>query len=292
MPDGRGLTTRRLSGVLALLVVLGALALLTWGMRELLTVPPRAAPTLAETGQSGPRLPVLDRSGFNPGDIISDDIFFDSGAIDEDGVRAFITSWNAGCVTGTDGTPCLADWREDTPDRAADEWCPGGYEGAPGQDAAAIITRTATSCRINPKVLIVLLQKEQGLITATGSGLTESRYRHATGYGCPDGAECSGRFEGFSQQVWYAARQFRIYRGAPERYGYRAGADVRIAYNPDPECGGAVVHIENAATAGLYAYTPYQPNEAALAGEPGDACSTWGNLNFHSWWKAWFGPLH
>lgn len=292
MPEDHSLAARRLSGVLALLVVLGALAALTWLMTEFLSVPPRVAPTLAEHTQSGPRLPVLDRSGFDPGDIISDEIFFDSAALDEQGVRDFIASWNAGCVAGDDGTPCLAQWREDTQDREADEWCPGGYEGAPGQDAAAIITRTATACRINPKALIVLLQKEQGLITATGHGLTASRYRHATGYGCPDGAPCAQEYEGFSQQVWRAARQFRMYKAAPERYGYRAGHDVEIAYNPNPECGSAVVHLANAATAGLYAYTPYQPNEAALAGGAGDACSTWGNLNFHSWWKAWFGPLH
>ena len=53
----------------------------------------------------------------------------------------------------------------------------------------------------------------------------------------------------------------------------------------------AAVYIENKATALLYIYTPYQPNEAALkagAGE-GDACSTYGNRNFAIIYNSMFG---
>ena len=56
-------------------------------------------------------------------------------------------------------------------------------------------------------------------------------------------------------------------------------------------CGGSDVYIENKATALLYIYTPYQPNEAALAagaGE-GDSCSSYGNRNFSIIYRGWFG---
>ena len=49
--------------------------------------------------------------------------------------------------------------------------------------------------------------------------------------------------------------------------------------------------IQNQATAGLYNYTPYQPNAAALAaGYGGDACSAYGNRNFWNDFTDWFGP--
>lgn len=70
-----------------------------------------------------------------------------------------------------------------------------------------------------------------------------------------------------------------------------AGALNYVRYNPNAGCGGSDVYIENKATALLYIYTPYQPNEAALkagAGE-GDACSTYGNRNFAIIYNSMFG---
>jgi hypothetical protein len=52
------------------------------------------------------------------------------------------------------------------------------------------------------------------------------------------------------------------------------------------------VLIQNQATAGLYNYTPYQPNAAALAAGygTGDSCSAYGNRNFWLYFRDWFGP--
>jgi hypothetical protein len=51
------------------------------------------------------------------------------------------------------------------------------------------------------------------------------------------------------------------------------------------------VRIRNQATANLYNYTPYQPNEAALASlyGDGDECSAFGNRNFWRIFTDWFG---
>ena len=45
--------------------------------------------------------------------------------------------------------------------------------------------------------------------------------------------------------------------------------------------------VANQATAGLYNYTPFQPNEAAAHG--GDQCTSWGNWNFYGYFKTLFG---
>lgn len=144
---------------------------------------------------------------------------------------------------------------------------------------------------MSPKALLVILQKEQGLVTASGPALVPSRYRSAMGYACPDTATCNDDFSGFARQVWFAARQFRVYEGDPGHFSFRAGETRPVLFNPDPDCGSRVVTMENQATAGLYNYTPYQPDDAALSGS-GSSCSSGGTLNFFAYWKAWFGDTH
>ncbi len=236
----------------------------------------------------GPTRPELDYSGFDPADVISDDDFFDASSMDQDQVAAFIAQWNAGCEPGPDGTVCLADYTESTPTYPADQYCPGGFAGTRDDTAASIIAKVAQGCGISPKVLLVMMQKEQGLITASGSSLGPSRYRTAMGFACPDGGECDPDYFGFTRQVWFAARQFRVYEVESATFPIQPGATVDIAYNPDPGCGSAPVAIANQATADLYNYTPYQPNPAALT-DGGDECSAWGTLNFYAYWRAWFG---
>src|SRR5690606_17254112 len=74
-------------------------------------------------------------------------------------------------------------------------------------------------------------------------------------------------------------------------YNYRAGQVNNVLYHPKAACGSAPVFIANQATAGLYNYTPYQPNTAALNNlyGTGDSCSSYGNRNFWRLYWDWFG---
>ena len=163
-------------------------------------------------------------------------------------------------------------------------------DGAPnGASAAHIIWQAAQDYRINPQVLIVLLQKEQGLIT--DSWPNNRQYRSATGYGCPDTAACDSKYYGFKNQVRQAASMFRaVLDGGWTNYPL---GNNYIQYNPNSSCGGSVVNIRSLATSALYRYTPYQPNSAALnAGYgTGDSCSAYGNRNFYSYFEDWFGEI-
>ncbi len=234
-----------------------------------------------------PVTPPLSYEGFDAGRIIEDQQFFDVDAYTLDQISSFIAKWNAGCRTGLDGTECLADYVEETPSFEPDEYCEGGFQGGPGDTAADIIWKAARGCGINPQVLLTTLQKEQGLITASGFRLNESRYAIAMGYACPDHTNCDPQYFGFATQVYYAARQFRVYEHNPDQYMVDAERTDFIPYAPG-DCDGADVFVENQATANLYNYTPYQPNEAALAGSEGP-CSSFGNLNFYAYFNAWFG---
>ena len=162
-------------------------------------------------------------------------------------------------------------------------------ENFSGESAAHIIWQAAQDYRINPQVLIVLLQKEQGLIT--DSFPNSVQYRSATGYGCPDTAACSSRYYGFKNQVRNAAALFRtVLDGGWTNYPL---GNNYIQYNPNSGCGGSWVNIRSLATSALYRYTPYQPNASALAAGygSGDSCGAYGNRNFYSYFEDWFGGI-
>ena len=157
-----------------------------------------------------------------------------------------------------------------------------------GESAAHIIWQAAQDYRINPKVLIVLIQKETGLITDTIPN--DKDYRKATGYGCPDTAACSSQYYGFKNQVRRAAELFRVVMDGGWT-NYPVGNNY-IKYNPNAACGGSVVNVQNRATSALYRYTPYQPNVGALAAGYGTApCGAYGNRNFYLYYEDWFGNI-
>ena len=158
-----------------------------------------------------------------------------------------------------------------------------------GESAAHIIWQAAQDYRINPQVLIVLLQKETGLITDKIPN--NGDYRKATGYGCPDTAACSSKYYGFKNQVRNAAALFRtVLDGGWTNYPL---GNNYIQYNPNSGCGGSWVNIRSLATSALYRYTPYQPNASALAAGygVGDSCGAYGNRNFYNYFEDWFGGI-
>lgn len=245
-------------------------------------------PSATVAGPGGPAL-AADLSQFRPGNIISDAVFFNSGTMSEAQIQSFLQSKAGNCQSGY---TCLKDWYDTSRAVEANAMC-GAYNGGMRERASTIIYKVALACGINPQAIIVTLQKEQGLVTHTSP--SESRYRIAMGQGCPDTAACDTRYYGFFNQVMGAAWQFKRYANPPgtSKYftWYPVGRVSNIGFNPNAACGSSPVLIENQATAGLYYYTPYQPNGAALRagyGE-GDNCSAYGNRNFYNYFSDWFG---
>jgi len=234
---------------------------------------------------------------FNAGHIIDDSVFTNSNSMAPIDIQNFLNSKVPNC--DTNGTQPASDFGR--PDLTHAQYAAAvGWPGPPytclrnytenGLAAAQIIYNTAQYYAINPQVLIVLLQKEQGLVTDNWP--LPSQYRTATGYGCPDTAACSSTYYGFTNQVNWAARMFRaILDGSSTWYSpYLLGYNT-IQWNPNSACGSSTVYIENRSTQALYDYTPYRPNQAALnAGYGmGDSCSSYGNRNFYLYFRDWFG---
>lgn len=253
----------------------------------------------------------LSSSDFNAANIVDNNVFFNKDGMSVADIQAFLNakvpvcdtngsqpSGRSGYATRADwgranGNPppytCLKDYPQGVPGTSPDSYCSGGVS-AGTKNAAQIIYDVSQACGVNPKAMIVLLQKEQGLVTDEWPW--PGQYRSATGYGCPDTSACDSAYYGFFNQVYNAARQFQRYVKQPNNFNYAVNRTSFIAYQANrPDCGGTNVNIQNGATAALYNYTPYQPNAAALASlyGTGDACSAYGNRNFWRFFNDWFG---
>ena len=51
---------------------------------------------------------------FDPSDIVSDAVFFDWTTMSASDIQVFLSQKGATCQPGSDGTPCLKDFRQDT----------------------------------------------------------------------------------------------------------------------------------------------------------------------------------
>ena len=233
--------------------------------------------------------PAAPAAPFVAGSIITDPLFYDFGTMTAADIQDFLEAQVPECSPSSEA-PCLRDYVTDTKSiDAVSGRCANDIRRADDQTAAQVIFTIARACEVNPQVLLVTLQKEQGLVTA--DSVATLKYRKAMGYGCPDTAECATKYYGFFQQVYWAARAFHAYSAAPAAFRYQPGDRDRVAYSPKAGCGSTLITMQNRATAALYNYTPYTPNEASLANpyEEGDDCSSYGNRNFWLYFNSWFG---
>ena len=236
-------------------------------------------------GSAGDRAQAASAADWDAGYIIDDSVFYNSTSMSPADIQAFLDSKVSSCSSGY---TCLKSYGQSTGNIVADRYC-DGYKASSYQTAAQIIDAVARSCGISQQALLVLLEKEQGLVTSRAP--SSWAYTAAMGQACPDTAPCDPNYSGFFYQVYYGARQFEVYRLNPDSFGYRAGRTNNILYNPNSGCGTKSVYITNQATAALYIYTPYTPNAAALANlyGTGDGCSSYGNRNFWRLFTDWFG---
>jgi uncharacterized protein with LGFP repeats len=239
--------------------------------------------------QPASQTPSASAAGFDAGNIIDDVVFYDNGTMTESGIQSFLNAKGASC---TAGALCLKNYKVTTSDRPADAMCKA-YNGATSESAARIIHKVAQACGINPQVLIVMLEKEQSLVTMKSP--TQGRYNIAMGYGCPDFSLCDKQYYGLFNQLYKAGSQLIRYTNPPGTSKYFTwfgpGKTVPIQWHPNVSCGTSKVYVANKATASLYYYTPYQPNAAALRAGwgTGDGCSAYGNRNFYNFFTSWFG---
>ncbi|MBF4561661.1 hypothetical protein ITJ43_05870 [Microbacterium sp. VKM Ac-2870] len=252
-----------------------------------LAAPAQAAPQALSTAVDAGIVKAAAVTGFNPENIISDALFYDGNAMSSADIQAFLDARIGGCGNGK----CLNVLNASISSR--DAW----YSAVTGDlvcsalqggtmRVSELIYRVQVACGISAKVILVTLQKEQGLTTS--SAPSDWNLQAAMGASCPDTAPCDPAYSGVGPQIVQGVRQLKIYKAG--RFAKQPGVNF-IGYSPNSSCGGTNLNIQNYATAALYNYTPYQPNAASLAAGwgLGDGCSSYGNRNFFNYYTSWFG---
>lgn len=171
------------------------------------------------------------------------------------------------------------------------------------KSAAQLISDAAHTYNISPQTLLIKLHTESAGPLTTDDWPFRNQFLYAMGAHCPDSgpggsANCDPNYAGFSLQMLEAAKLLRWYLDSMQQpwWTYKKPYTTNsILWNVAPSgCGAGDVYIGTKATAALYTYTPYQPNQAALNNlyGTGDGCSAYGNRNFWRVWTDWFGsPL-
>ncbi len=257
-------------------------------------VPTQPAATACDSSYNAGARAAGATATWDPGNIISDAVFYNTASMTVDQVRTFINTQNASCSTSNQW--CLKNLKVSFTAQPADQYCQAVPAGN-GIDTATAVSEFSAACGINPQVMLTTLQKESQGLTRTNP--TASTYDAAWGWNCPDtgtggSANCDPAGRGFFLQGYMMAKQWSKYRQRIPAgyYPYQVGKTVDILWNvAETGCGSSPVTIKNIATASLYVYTPYQPNPASLAAYPGegDRCSSYGNRNFFRMFQKYFG---
>ncbi len=238
---------------------------------------------------------VVDTS-FDPNKLVEDAVFSDTKTFGgASGIQKFLESKNS--VLANTTPEFLARLKEPTVTMLKT----GLEDPQPAlprlRTAAELIWDVSQSAGINPQVILVTLQKEQGLITTRQNDPIDRLQRaldFAMGFDCPDATGCGTLFPGFYFQLFGnidssgnrylgAAKALMKSFNAPSGRGptingvtSKVGDIIELnntlgAYDGIPE--KQTVMIQNKATAALYRYTPHVFN---------------GNYNFQKYFLAWF----
>lgn len=135
--------------------------------------------------------------------------------------------------------------------------------------------------RVNPLVILVRMQAEQGLVSAT-SRPNQRRRDWAFGCGCPDNRACDEQYRGLDKQLECAAKFLRVnYDRSAQREGnyFHVGKSKRTL-------DGFTVRPDNHATAAHYNYTPHAGSRSNQTG----AYLTWVIMRKYAGFVEQMGP--
>jgi hypothetical protein len=207
--------------------------------------------------------------------LIDDGVFDNVSTMNEAQIQAFLVSKGS----------CLASYNDVDPTWTGNTWT---YTGS--VSAAHTIYKVSQQWGINPQVLLATLQKEQSLIT--GTSCVAPQIISAMGYDCPDSGTrydypaigvtgtCVSHQKnaGFARQVLWAGWQLKFGKERSEGntawdgdgdityVGYMTQGTFKrcaasycppVAFDGNATIDGQLIHLENGATASLYAYTPH-----------------------------------
>ena len=242
--------------------------------------------TLLSQSNTSVKVEAVDLDNFDAGYVISDYQMKNYNSMTEAEIQAFLTSVNSCPNTSYEYYQQLSaanpgvSWhfKDGHFVCLSEELFGDGMTIGTGETAAHIIWQAAQDYKINPQVLMTILQKEQSLVTDPIPNSFD--YKVAMGYGCFDTGPWAEQFFGLKNQIRGAAEMLNavVYYGSTN---FPVGENyVRLSVNTD--CGTALVNIRNLATSALYRYTPYAPLGSG-------SCYSGDKVRFYTIFEDWFG---
>ena len=225
---------------------------------------------------------------FNPEGIISNDNMRDYDSMSEAEIQAFLEAQTGSLATlvtpDYDKVITLSKTKANTnstPDT-----------GEKPKRASHIIWEACRVWKINPKVMLTMLQKEQSLLSATPK-VGSSTLARAIGAGCPGhliydkkiNPVATNKYPGFGNQIWNGARLL-------DGYGEgKNGSTIPLFYLGIVRTDiyrHVTLHPQNLATYKLYVYNPSIGAKAPYTG----MTSATGNANFWLIYRRHFGGTY
>lgn len=231
--------------------------------------------------------------------IIDDFVFTNKNTMSAAAIQAFLQARVPVCKPI--GGPSDATNPEGRPDLRMP--CLKDYvDPASGKSGAQMIYDIAQSRGINPQAILVMLDKENSMVSDSWPYV--SQYNAAMGYGCPDGGSCAVEYYGLANQL---NRGVTLMRAGLDRScgnttsypGWSTTFPTELKRgNTTNGSGGAYrvdstnTYIGTCATGSLYNYTPHRVDSAWIQRvfRPGVAATYYyGNYNFVTIFQRWFG---
>ncbi len=158
-----------------------------------------------------------------------------------------------------------------------------------GLSSSQIIYNTAQEIGINPQVILVVLQKEQSLITDDWPW--PINYRSAMGMGCPESSACDSKYYGLANQVSYGSKLLKaVYNKSCDPEGPLYNFTYFNTFKDQfRTIDNKATLVGSCATAALYQYTPHRPDSAWIDVWDGYSyVNYYGNYNFIYYFNKWF----
>jgi hypothetical protein len=144
----------------------------------------------AVASQKVGKVSAVTGADFVAGNIISDALFYDDRAMTEAEIQAFLDDKIGRCTNGVCLNVVRLSHANVAPYISSDTGnvvCTA-ITGGSSMSVATWIHRVQVACGISAKVILVTLQKEQGLVTKTAP--SDYALRYAMGMDCPDSTGC------------------------------------------------------------------------------------------------------
>lgn len=234
---------------------------------------------------------------YNPGYLISDKLFADSGSMSVSDIQTFLTSHGSGIANYSDTEDCSASPRYST----FTSFYNSHYHCGVKESAPQIIHDVAVAYQISPRAILATMQKEQSLVTdPTAPSQNMGAINCALGYdSCSDTV---GLFHQVDWGTWQLRANIELMNGrsywnySPSAYPCSGATSLystglypdRSVTFANPGGHARTITLFNSSTAALYCYTPY----VGPLSDTGYSGSYNFVISYEQWWGSTQGAYY